>query len=144
MKFDVAIEIDKPIDEVIALFDSSDNMFKWMEGLESFEHLSGEPGEVGAKSRLRFKMGKRDIEMVETITAKDLPREFAGTYEADGVTNIVQNKFEPLGPDRTLYTSKNEFQFKGFMKIVALVVPGAFKKQSLKYLQAFKRFAESR
>ncbi len=144
MKFNVAIEIDKPIDEVIALFDSSDNMFEWMEGLESFEHVRGEPGEVGAKSRLRFKMGKRDIEMVETITSKDLPREFAGTYEADGVTNIVRNKFEPLGPDRTLYTSENEFQFMGFMKIVALVMPGAFKKQSLKYLQAFKRFAESR
>ena len=143
MKFSVAVEIDKPLDDVIRLFDDPDNLYKWMEGLESFEHLDGVPGQVGARSRLRFKMGKREFEMIETITERDLPRSFAGTYDADGVANVVRNKFEPLGEDRTLYTSENEFQFRGFMKLVALVMPGAFRKQSMKYLEDFKRFAES-
>ena len=143
MKFSVSIEIDKPLDDVIRLFDDPDNLYKWMEGLESFEHLDGVPGQVGARSRLRFKMGKREFEMIETITERDLPRSFEGTYDADGVVNVVRNKFEPLGEDRTLYTSENEFQFRGFMKLVALVMPGAFRKQSMKYLEDFKRFAES-
>ena len=143
MKFSVAVEIDKPLDDVIRLFDDPDNLYKWMEGLESFEHLDGVPGQVGARSRLRFKMGKREFEMIETITERDLPFSFAGTYDADGVVNVVRNKFEPLGDDRTLYTSENEFQFRGFMKLVALIMPGAFRKQSMKYLQDFKRFAES-
>lgn len=143
MKFNVAIEIEKPVGEVVALFDNVDNLYKWMEGLESFEHLEGTPGEVGARSRLKFDMNGRKIEMIETITVKDLPSEFTGTYEADGVFNIVRNRFEPLGEDRTLYTSENEFQFKGFMKIFGWLMPGMFRKQSLKYLEAFKRFAES-
>lgn len=143
MKYSVSITIDKPVNEVVALFDNVDNMKKWMEGLESFEPLDGTPGEVGAKSRLRFKMGKREIEMIETITAKNLPEEFTGTYEAKGVFNIVRNSFEPLPGNKTKYTTEQEFQFKGFMKLMGLLMPGAFKKQSMKYLQDFKAFAEN-
>lgn len=143
MKYTVTIEIEKPIDEVVALFDNADNLYAWMEGLESFEHLSGEPGQVGAKSRLKFKMGKRDIEMVETITVRDLPDEFTGTYDAEGVFNIVKNRFEAINPTRTRYISEQEFQFTGFMKIFGWLMPGAFRKQSMKYLEAFKAFAES-
>lgn len=143
MKYSVSITIDKPVDEVVALFDNVDNMKKWMEGLENFEHISGTPGEVGAKSRLKFKMGKREIEMIETITVKNLPEEFTGTYEAKGVFNIVKNSFEALPGNKTKYSTEQEFQFKGFMKLIGLLMPGAFKKQSLKYLQDFKAFAES-
>ncbi len=143
MKYTVTIEIEKPIDEVVALFDNADNLYAWMEGLESFEHLSGEPGQVGAKSRLKFKMGKRDIEMIETITVRALPDEFTGTYDAEGVFNIVKNRFEAINPTRTRYISEQEFQFTGFMKIFGWLMPGAFRKQSMKYLEAFKAFAES-
>lgn len=142
MKYTVDIEINAPIDRVIELFDNPDNMDKWMEGLISFEHLSGTAGQPGAKSRLLFKMGKREIEMVETITVRNLPHEFSGTYEAKGVMNIVSNKFIELPDNRTKYITEQEFQFKGFMKIIAFLMPGMFKKQSMKYLIDFKKFVE--
>ena len=142
MKYSCEIEINQPVEKVIELFDNSDNMGKWMEGLQSFEHLSGEPGQVGSKSRLRFKMGKREMEMIETITVRNLPDEFSGTYEANGAFNIVKNKFFPLPGGRTLYVNELEFQFKGFMKVIGFLMPGMFKKQSMKYLTAFKNFAE--
>lgn len=142
MNYSLDIEIDLPIDKVITLFDSTENMFKWMEGLESFEALSGEPGQEGAKSKLLFKMGKREIEMVETITKKNLPDEFTATYDAKGVFNIVKNSFEKVSEDKTKYITEQEFQFKGFMKLIGFLMPGAFKKQSLKYMNDFKKFAE--
>ncbi len=142
MKYSVSIEIDKPIDEVISLFNNADNLKLWMEGLQSFEPLSGRPGEVGAKSRLKFKMGKRKIEMIETITVKNLPEEFTANYEAKGVFNTVKNSFEQLPNNKTKYATEQKFQFKGFMKLMGLLMPGAFKKQSMKYLQDFKSFAE--
>ncbi len=142
MKYTTEIEINKPIDKVIELFDNPNNMNKWMEGLQSFEHISGTPGQVGAKSRLKFKMGKREMEMVETVTVRDLPNEFSGTYEGKAGLNIVKNKFIKLPDNRTRYVNEHEFQFKGFMKIVAFLMSGAFKKQSMKYLIAFKNFAE--
>ena len=142
MKYTSEIEINKPIDKVIELFDNPDHMDKWMEGLQSFEPISGEPGQVGAKSLLKFKMGKREIEMIETITVRNLPEEFSGIYEAKGVFNIVKNKFVALPNNRTKYISEQEFQFNGFMKIIGFLMPNVFKKQSMKYLIDFKNFVE--
>ncbi|HCS20889.1 MAG TPA: SRPBCC family protein [Bacteroidetes bacterium] len=143
MKFTTEIVINKPIDEVIALFDDPNNMDKWMEGLQSFVHLSGTPGQPGAKSRLKFKMGSREVEMIETVTVRNLPDEFSGTYEAKGVYNVVVNRFSKISDTQTRYLTENEFQFKGFMRIIAFLMPGAFKKQSMKFLKDFKNFTES-
>lgn len=142
MKYTTEVEINRPVERVIELFDNPDNLKEWMQGLQSFEHLSGTPGQPGAKSRLKFKMGKRELEMVETIKVRNLPAEFSGTYEAKGVYNIVTNRFVPLGPDKTKYITEQEFQFKGFMKIIAFLMPGAFKKQSREYADDFKNFVE--
>ncbi len=144
MKYDCEIEIDLPLNNLIELFDSTENLYKWQSGLVNFEHLSGEPGQVGAKSKLQYKMGKRDIEMIETITTRNFPDEFSCTYEAKGVFNIVKNKFVELAPNRTKWVTENVFQFSGFMKLIGLLMPSAFKKESMKYLQQFKDFAETK
>ncbi len=143
MKYSNEVIIQLPLQRVVELFDNPDNLRHWQPGLISFTHESGTPGQPGAKSRLRYKMGNREIEMVETVTKRDLPREFSGTYEAKGVFNIQQNFFEALPDGSTRYTSVAEFRFKGLMmKLVGLLMPGAFKKQSQKYLDDFKAFAE--
>lgn len=144
MKYTNEVEINLPVDNVVELFDNLENMKHWMPGLQSYEHLSGTPGQPGAKMRLKFKMNNREIEMIETITKRDLPREFSGTYEAKGVYNVISNKFIPLGPNKTKYIAESEFRLSGFMKILGWLMPGAFKKQSQVYLDSFKKFAESR
>jgi hypothetical protein len=144
MKYTSQVVINLPINEVIVLFDNEKNLFKWQPELISFEHLSGEKGEVGAKSKLIYKMGKREVEMIETITVKDLPHEFSGIYEAKGVWNEVKNYFQQTDGNATQWTSVCHFEFKGFMKLIALIMPGSFKKQSQKYLDQFKAFAEEK
>ena len=143
MKYTVSVDINKPLDRVIELFDNPANMPKWMEGLESFEHILGTPGQPGAQMQLVYLMGKRRIEMIETVISRNLPEEFTGSYEAPGVYNIVKNKFEAIDESSTRYTTEQEFQFKSFMmKVMGFFMPGAFKKQSLKYLNSFKAFVE--
>lgn len=145
MKYTCEIEINQPVDKVIALFDNPDNLKKWMDGLQSFEHLSGEPGQPGAKSRLKFKMGKREMDMIETISVRNLPEEFSGFYEMDGVKNNIKNSFKAIGENKTKYSTENEFiiQNNFMMKVISFLMPGMFKKQSMKYLESFKKFAES-
>lgn len=142
MKYSCQIIINRPIDEVVAKFDNLDNMKEWMKGLKSYEHLEGTSGEVGAKMKLVFDMGKRQIEMIETITVKNLPHEFSGTYDAKGVHNIVKNYFKAIDTNSTEYLTEQEFQFKGFMKVIGALFPKMFKKQSMKYLEDFKAFVE--
>jgi hypothetical protein len=100
----------------IALFDSTENLKKWQPCLQEFEHLSGDPGQVGSKSRMVHLMGKRECEMVETITKRDFPEEFCGTCEAKGVWNSVDNRFEELDGGRMRWHMVSEFRFTGFMK----------------------------
>lgn len=143
MRYTTEIEIDLPRARVIELFDDQENMFKWQPELVSFEHQSGEPGQVGATSRLVYKMGKRDCEMIETITRRELPDQFDGTYQADGMFNSIENRFEELGADRTRWVCVSEFVGQKFaMKAMLLLMPGAFKKETMKFLQRFKAFAE--
>ena len=144
MKYSHSIIIDRPREEVISLFDNQDNMFKWQPGLKDITPVSGVQGEEGAKMKLNYEMGKRKIEMLETIIKKDLPREFSGTYEAKGVYNEVRNYFEETPDNKTKWVSENEFQFSNLMmKVMGFLMPGAFKKQSFKYMELFKKFAES-
>lgn len=142
MKYTVEVEIDLPVGRVVELFDDPDNMKHWMEGLQSFETIEGEPGQPGAKSRLKFKTGKRELEMIETILVRDLPGEFTGTYEAKGVYNLATNRFISVSDEKTKYIAEQEFRFKGFMKLIGFLMPGAFKKQTKKYMIDFKNFAE--
>ena len=142
MKYSNEVVIQLPRARVIELFDSEKNLFQWQPELISFEHLSGEKGQPGAKSLLKYQMGKREVEMTETITVRNLPEEFSGTYEAKGVWNEVVNRFETLDDSSTRWVSESNFKFSGFMKVIALFMPGAFKKQSQKYMDQFKSFAE--
>ncbi len=144
MKYTNEVVIDQPLKKVLELFDSEENIFKWQPELISFEHVSGEKGEVGSVSNLRYKMGKREVEMVETIIAKDLPETFDFTYEAQGVWNEMKNSFVEISPTQTKWISHSEFRFNGFMKIIGFLMPGSFRKQSQLALDRFKAFAESK
>lgn len=143
MKFTQEIIINRPVEKVVELFDNPELMTGWMKGLISFEHLSGTPGQPGARSKLKFRMGKREIEMIETITVRDLPYEFSGTYEAKGVVNVIRNYFEGVTENKTRYTAENEFEFSGWMKLMGWLMPGAFKKQSYQYMKDFREFVEN-
>jgi len=143
MKYSTEIEINLPRDQMVALLDDPDNMKHWQKGLISYKILSGEAGKEGAQMELEYKMGRRQLVMVETILKRNFPSEFHATYDAKGVHNIQKNFFEELGEHRCKWTSESEFQFSSLpLKLMSWLMPGAFKKQSMAYLADFKRFAE--
>lgn len=143
MRYKTEVLINLPRARVIELFDSFENLKKWQEGLVSFEHISGAPGQPGAKTRLLYDMGRRRMEMIETIIERNLPDEFSGTYDASGVHNIVRNYFYDEG-ERTRWALDSEFQFRSFMRIMSLFIPGGkFREQTRSSMEAFKRFAEN-
>lgn len=143
MEYTCEIDIDLPRSRVIELFDDPDNLPKWQDGLKSFTHKSGDVGQAGAKSDIVFQMGKRRVDMVETIETRNLPDEFTGIYTAKGMWNRNANFFtENAG--KTRWRQDNEFRCSGFMmRAMAFFMPGMFKKQSMKFMVAFKNFAEA-
>lgn len=142
MKYTNSVIIDKPIDQVIALFDNFENMKKWQPDLQSYEHLEGVSGQPGAKTKLTYLHGKRKTEMIETIVVRNLPEEFSGTYEMKSITNHMHNSFKEIENGKTEWVSHTEFIFSGFMKIMAFFMGWSFKKMSQKMMYQFKDFAE--
>ncbi|MDU6832956.1 MAG: hypothetical protein E6417_23360, partial [Bradyrhizobium sp.] len=81
MHYQLELEINAPRERVVELFLDPDNLQHWQPDLVSFEQISsGAPREVGAKSKQVHRMGKREFEMIETITVHRPPEEFAATY----------------------------------------------------------------
>ena len=143
MKYTTEIVVDVPREEFIKKMDDPDNMKHWQQGLIGYEKLSASPGQEGSRMSLSYEMGKRKMDLVETIIKKNLPEEIHMTYETKGVHNIQKNYFKEED-EKTRWVSESEFQFSGFgMKLMGFLMPGAFKKQSLKYMQDFKAFAEN-
>ena len=142
MKYTTTVEIDVPRERVTALFANPDHYADWMESLVGLERLDGEPGQVGTRTRLDHKMGKRAVTMTETVTVCDLPDLWRATYEADGVWNEAVNRFTDLDGARTRWVMDTEFRCKGIMWLMTTLMPGMFKKQTQATMEAFKAFAE--
>lgn len=144
MRYQFEIEINAPRERVVELFLDPDNLQKWQPDLVSFEQISpGAPREVGAKTKQVHRMGKREVEMIETITVHRPPEEFAANYEAEGVSNLVSNRLTATTRGTTRWILDSHCKFSGLMmKLMALLLPGMFKKQTLTFMQRFKEFAE--
>ena len=142
MKYSHEIIIQLPREEVISKMENPENFKFWQKGFISYQHISGNPSEVGCRSKLVYNMNGREIEMIETIIKSNLPKELHTTYETKGVYNIQKNYFEEESVTSTRWVSYSEFQFSGFMKLIGKLMPGTFKKQSLQFMKDFKAFAE--
>lgn len=142
MKYSVSNTINKPMDVVMERLNDPDSMLEWMEGLQKVEHISGTPGEEGAISDLHFIHKKKEMKLRETILEQNLPDQIKFSYHSPMGYNEVELRFESLGPDSVKQTNNSYFELKGAMKLFGFLFKGIFKKQSLKYLDAFKNYAE--
>ncbi|MDO8649485.1 MAG: hypothetical protein Q7R81_06935 [Candidatus Peregrinibacteria bacterium] len=57
--------------------------------------------------------------------------------------HIISNHFIPVDENTTRMVSDNDIHFTGFMKVVGLFMRGPIKKQTSKYMDNFKLFAET-
>lgn len=144
MRYQHELEIDAPRGQVVESFLDPDNLRLWQPDLVSFEQVSaGEPREVGAKSKQIHRMGKREIELIETITIYSPPEEFTAIYEAEGVWNLISNRFTETAEGKTRWVLDAQCKFSSLMmKLMALLMPGMFRTQTRTFMQRFKEFAE--
>jgi uncharacterized membrane protein len=145
MRFTSTVIIDAPREKVVQLFQDVSKFKEWQDGFVSLEHLSGLAGTLGAKSKIVYKRGKHVIELTETITVNYLPNEKSALYEHEHMVNTMKNRFTPLGAGQTRYDAEIEYtQIIGFVpRMMALLMPGVFRRQVQKRLDRFKTFAEN-
>ena len=139
------IEIKAPRDFVASYLRKKEYFDQWQDDFQSAILLSGDKDQVGAQTRMLYKFGKSDMELIETIRDNNLPHSFEALYEHKHMDNTMLSSFEDLGNSTTLYSTQvNYIELKGLMiKIMAKLFSGKFKKGPEKWMQQFKIFVES-
>jgi len=142
MKYTLSNTINRPLEEVIEKFKDPEGVKHWMEGLQKIEHISGTPGEVGAKSDFYFLHKNKEMKISETILEQNFPNQIKFAYQSSMGNNEVELLFEKLSDTSVKQTNNSYFELKGFMKVMGFLMKGMFKKQSLKFMTAFKNYVE--
>jgi hypothetical protein len=139
----VELAIDAPQAEVAYLFADPRNSTSWMEDLERYEPISGEPGTPGSTYRLVPKRGK--MVFTATVVERSLPTRLQLNLDASNVTVVVTGTMSKLPDGRTHLKSEEVFTFKGLWNTAfGFLAQAAIRKAHRRHIEAFKRFAELR
>lgn len=143
LRYTVEVTITRPRAEVWAKLMDPETLKHWMPGLLAYTLTSGTMGMPGAQATCRFQMGKRDMVVEETIVQRVEGERIVMSYKGPGVLNHVDNSLHSVDANTTRVVAENEFVFQNLMmKVMGFLMPGAFRKQSLQYLQHFKAYVE--
>lgn len=129
------------------------NLPMWLRGMVLHEPLSGMHGQVGTKSRVVMQSGNQTFEGTETITRREpadlhgIPRETVVHFDRElvgqGMWSDVRDRLTEATPETTLWVQDSEYRFSNLlMRLVGLLMPGVFRKQSQQHMEDFKAFAE--
>ncbi|MFF5987055.1 SRPBCC family protein [Prauserella flavalba] len=153
MKYTNSIEIALPREQVAQLLADPAHLPKWLRGIVLHEPVHGMHGQLGTKSRVVMQSGKRQIECTETITRRDpadlhgIPKETVVHFDREivgaGMWSVVRDRLTETSPETTLWEQASEYRFSSLlMRLMGLLMPGAFHKQSQQHMEDFKAFAE--
>jgi hypothetical protein len=143
MKLTYEQVIDASLATVWAAFNDSSNKGRWQQNFASYTHTSGDPGQPGAISELVFSENGKMLVIIETITELREPVFLSANYESKYASTIIVNHFESIDENTTSWTSWCNFNFKGFMKIMALFIAGTIRKRTEDDMQRFKLLVET-
>ena len=141
MKSVVEVEIALPQARVAELHSNPELSAKWMDDIERYEPVAGEPGVAGSQYRLLPKRGS--MVFLATVIQRDLPNELRLRLDTKGIEILATARFFSLPDGRTRLVSEQMFQFSGMVaRVFGLLGQGAIRKAHRRHMQAFKRFAE--
>lgn len=143
MKYHLKIDIEAPIEHTIKCFQNESTRAEWQKGFVQRVHVDGMPNTVGATYKLQFKTKARSYTILEKLTKISLPNEINYKYSTKSVINTMNNTFESTTNNQTVWHTENEFQFKGFMALLAPFIKSSFPKQTIQTMEAFKEFVET-
>ena len=145
MKYICSVLVNLERETCIKLWFDEDQLHKWQTGFQYKKWMSGKSNQEGAISEILIIQGKFEIKLKETILENDLPRSLTGQYDHIHMSNTQKVRFESIAEDKTeIITEVEYFAFHKFLpRMLAFLFPGMYRKQSQKWLDQFKTFAES-
>lgn len=144
LKFVNSVEVNVPLSALIKIWKNESFFGEWQDGFVSKTMIKGIPYQSGSEAELVFVANKRTIKLHEKVLVEDLPLQYLCKYEHIHMTNTQDTRFEVINSNKTRYISEIEYtEFHGFIpKLMKILSPSIFQKQSQKWMNQFKEFAE--
>ena len=121
-----------------------ENLQHWLTGFISIKHLSGNVGEAGSTSLLKFRERGKEMEVKETVLLTRPNEQYSFRMEGEEFSTENDIRLVSFGPHTELIQTVR-FQPKGFiMKAFAPFMKGLMKKRMLNELLRFKNFIETK
>jgi len=143
IEYDSHITVDKSVEESWNVIQDPNKMSEWMTGFKSFEHISGEPGQVGSVSHVIFDTNGSEVIIKETITKIIPNHSIAMTFQNDMMEMDYELEMKGDGNQTEIRTSTlvegNGMITKSFIAIS----PGSLKKQEDTNLSMLKKAIEA-
>lgn len=143
MKYSLSNTISSTPQHVAVKISDPEGVKEWTENLQEIRAVSGEYCDVGSKRDLHYLFRGKEMIIQETILENKLPEQIKFSYDSQMGRNIVELRFEQLSENEVKQTSSTTMELKGAMKLFGFLFKSMFKKQSRKYMEGFKKFAES-
>ena len=126
-----AVTINRSVDEVWAYVYNPDNMPKWLNGLEKYEHVSGEFGQAGSKGLLHYDENGRKYVMEQEIVELVQNERILLKLTSKQLDMVVENCFKAKDTKVTEYVASAEFtRVSVVMKIMMAIFMPAKKAQT--------------
>jgi hypothetical protein len=142
MKLTSEVVIRRQRMRVLELMMDLDNLSHWQPGVRSVQLLSGQSGQVGARSRVVCEMRGLRLEMIETVVEQCLPEGQTLSYEGHGVTSLIENRFHEDRPEETRWVMQTSLKFGPLMSFASGLVGDMVAKRNAESMRLFKLFAE--
>lgn len=140
--YDCEIMVDKPTAEAWAVLQDEEKLAAWLPGFQRIEHVSGEPGRVGAVANVYFDENGETMVTQETITALVPNESISMSYTADFMDmdyTIVLTAVD----GKTKINSSTTAEGNGiFAKSILALMGGGLKQQEDTNLENLKQAIE--
>lgn len=143
MKYTESITLNQPRSQVVECFDDPVQQPSWQPDLIDMEPVDGIPGQQGSKMQLVYRMGQREVELLQTVTLRNLPHEFAEQFENPYLWILIHHRFSDLEGQRTLWHLDCEVSLRGQQRWLGWLSLGLFRRQTRIYLRRFNRLLKS-
>lgn len=126
MQLSLEMILKRPAADVWRAFDDPVNLKVWQPSLVAYEPLSGPPGEIGSTARLTFHERGFTVAVVQTVTLRRPPHEFAAIFDHAQGRGMMAHQFFDLADGSTRWVAGITVQLKGMLRLLA----GAFRGQA--------------
>ncbi len=138
------IEIDKPLEEVFAVFSNQQLVSEWMPEIQSVTVIKMTPEVTGSVFNLVVKDQGKDVSFEQKIIDFEANKKVVLFSMVGGLIKKEMYSFATKNSKTVMYLDAN---FKSSNYILGCMFPfvkGRLEKQDLGYLQNFKKFVETK